>query len=105
MPKRTATEEDITPPIAPKVPWRVSSVSALPGFRLAVRFMDGSEGEVDLSRLVASERAGVFSKLRDPEVFAKVYLEYGAVSWPGEIDLAPDAMYDEIRANGRWVLE
>jgi hypothetical protein len=25
--------------------------------------------------------------------------------WPGEIDLAPDAMYDEIKKQGRWVLE
>lgn len=23
--------------------------------------------------------------------------------WPGELDLAPDAMYDEIKANGHWV--
>ena len=29
----------------------------------------------------------------------------GAVQWPNGADLAPDAMYDEIRANGRWVLE
>lgn len=105
MRKWTATEEDLTPPVVPKAPWRVSSVRALPGFSLAVQFMDGTKGEVDLSRRVASEQAGVFSKLRDPEVFAQVYLEYGAVAWPGEIDLAPDAMYDEIRAHGRWVLE
>jgi hypothetical protein len=29
----------------------------------------------------------------------------GAVMWPGEIDLAPDAMYDEIRKEGRWAPE
>jgi hypothetical protein len=105
MRKRTATEEDIAPPVVPKAPWRVSIVRALPGFRLAVQFVDGSKGEVDLSRRLASHRAGVFGKLRDPAVFAQVHLEYGAVTWPGEIDLAPDTMYDEIRAHGRWVLE
>jgi hypothetical protein len=83
----------------------VSSVQALPGYRLAVRFTDGTAGEVDLSRRVASPKAGVFNKLRDPSLFAQVYLDYGAVTWPGEIDLAPDAMYDEILAHGRWVLE
>jgi hypothetical protein len=31
-------------------------------------------------------------------------LEYGAVTWPGEIDLAPDAMYEEIKQNGTWAL-
>jgi len=29
---------------------------------------------------------------------------YGAVTWPGEIDLAPDAMYAEITATGAWTL-
>lgn len=80
-------------------------MQALPGYRLVVRFTDGTAGEVDLSRRVASKKAGVFNKLRDPSLFAQVYLDYGAVTWPGEIDLAPDAMYDEIRAHGRWVLE
>jgi len=27
------------------------------------------------------------------------------VEWPGEIDLAPDAMHEEILANGTWVLD
>jgi hypothetical protein len=34
-----------------------------------------------------------------------VFLDLGAVSWPGEIDLAPDAMHDEIEAHGEWVLQ
>jgi hypothetical protein len=38
-------------------------------------------------------------------VFARAYVEYGAVVWPGEIDLAPDAMYDEIKKHRRWILE
>lgn len=105
MQKEPTSEQDIAPSIVPKAPWRVSSVRALQHFRLAVQFMDGTSGEVDLSRRVASDHAGVFSKLRDPAVFAQVYLDHGAVAWPGEIDLAPDAMYDEIRARGRWILK
>lgn len=26
-------------------------------------------------------------------------------AWPGEIDLAPDAMHDAIKQKGRWVLQ
>jgi hypothetical protein len=26
------------------------------------------------------------------------------VTWPGEIDLAPDAMYAEIKQGGHWIL-
>ena len=31
--------------------------------------------------------------LRDAKRFAKVYVEHGALSWPGGIDLAPEAIY------------
>jgi hypothetical protein len=83
----------------------VIEVHTLTGYRLVVRFVDGTTGEVDLSRLVMSDSAGVFAQLRDPALFAQAHVEYGAVVWPGEIDLAPDAMYDEIKKQGRWVLE
>ena len=105
MRDQTNPEENLAPGIVPKAPWRVMHVQALPGYRLAVQFVDGTAGEVDLSCLVTSEHAGVFSKLRDPVLFADVCLDYGAVTWPGELDLAPDAMYDAIRAHGCWVLE
>jgi hypothetical protein len=29
----------------------------------------------------------------------------GFIEWPGDIDLAPDAMYEEISTQGVWVLE
>jgi hypothetical protein len=47
----------------------------------------------------------VFAALRDPKAFAQVRCERGYVEWPGDLDLAPDAMYAEIRKSGRWVLE
>jgi hypothetical protein len=47
----------------------------------------------------------VFAALRDPRTFSQARVELGVVTWPGELDLAPDAMYDEIRAYGKWVLD
>jgi hypothetical protein len=73
-------------------------------FRLRVRFVDGVEGVVEMSGRVKSPTAGVFSKLADPDLFAQVFVEHGAVTWPGELDLAPDAMHDEIAAKGLWIL-
>lgn len=67
-----------------------------------VRFADGLEGPV---RLRASFLHGVFEALRDRGTFRQLTVENGFVSWPGDIDLAPDAMYDAIRRNGAWVLE
>jgi len=85
--------------------WRVAAVEALPRFRLRVRFVDGTEGAVELGDLIRSAGAGVFSALADPALFAQARVEYGAVTWPGEIDLAPDAMYAAIKKTGTWVLQ
>jgi hypothetical protein len=92
----------LMPPVQAVAAWDVVEVMPLPGHRLAVRFVDGLSGIVDLSARVVSPTAGVFERLRDVDVFAQVYIAYGAVTWPREIDLAPDAMHDEIKARGVW---
>ena len=92
------------PPIRPSAPWRVKEVQPLDGFRLPVVFADHLCGEVYLAGLVHFPKAGVFASLADPKMFAKVSLQYGAVVWPGEIDLAPDAMHAAIQEAGVWVL-
>jgi hypothetical protein len=108
MRAETDTEEDraieVVPPVIPQAPWRIAAVEALPGFRFSVRFNDGTEGEVQMAEMVHSSKAGVFTVLRDEELFRQVRLEWGAVTWPGELDLAPDAMYDEIKQHGEWIL-
>ena len=105
MRNQTESAQDFATGVIPSAPWRVTEVRALTGYRLSVTFVDGTTGEVDLSRLVASGRAGVFAGLRDPAVFALVRVEHGAVTWPGDIDLAPDAMHDELKEHGVWILE
>ncbi|GGA35347.1 DUF2442 domain-containing protein [Dyella nitratireducens] len=84
--------------------WRVVAVTAMPAYRLDVRFRDGTSGIVDMSALVNSDSAGVFLSLREPAVFSAVRIELGALAWPGEIDLAPDALYASIKAKGDCVL-
>lgn len=86
------------------VPWRVVGLTVLPNYRLDVAFVDGVSGIVDAFNLVHANDAGVFAVLKDAEIFGQAYLDYGAVTWPGNLDLAPDAMYDEIKKHGIWVL-
>ena len=105
MRNQAESKQDLAPRIIPCAPWRVVEVRALPDYHLFVKFVDGTTGEVDLSRILLGDKAGIFAALRDPALFAEVYVEYGAVMWPGEIDLAPDAMYDEIKKRGRWAPE
>jgi len=97
----------IEPPIRHVVPWRVVSVSAEPGLRLHVTFVDGTSGEVDLQNFLSSPkiRGTVFELLQNAEAFSKVRVVMGAVQWANGADLAPDAMYDAIKVQGRWLVE
>jgi hypothetical protein len=54
--------------------------------------------------MVHSPKAGVFAALADASLFAQVTLDYGAVAWPGELDLAPDAMHAAIQERRVWSL-
>ncbi|MHB1674050.1 MAG: DUF2442 domain-containing protein [Acidobacteriaceae bacterium] len=94
----------VAPEVAPRSPWRVTGVEVLPGFRLQVAFADGLTGVVDMSGLVHSPKAGVFAALADPSLFAQVTIHYGTIEWPGEVDLAPDAMHTAIQEHGEWLL-
>jgi len=108
MAAHAVSEEDrptsLIPPVVATAPDDVRYVIPLPGYRLAVRFFDGVAGVVDMSALVLSPDAGVFGALADPHRFAEVFIEYGAVTWPGELDLAPDALHTELSASGEWRL-
>jgi hypothetical protein len=73
----------------------ITHAEAKPGYRLRVRFADGVEGEVSVLPLVGK---GVFVAWEDREFFSRVAVdpESGTVTWPGGIDLAPDALYEKI---------
>jgi hypothetical protein len=66
MRKEPGSDADSSAGLRAPVPWHVVDVRPAGGYRLAVTFADGTRGEVDLSRLVASDDAGVFEQLRDP---------------------------------------
>ncbi|MBN9357617.1 MAG: DUF2442 domain-containing protein [Herbaspirillum huttiense] len=81
--------------------WEVVELKQCGEYALQVRFRDGVEGPV---RFLPSFFRGVFAELQDPAQFSRVRLVDGVVTWPGELDLAPDAMHDEIKRNGQWLL-
>jgi hypothetical protein len=82
--------------------WDVIEARVLEPGRFCVKFADGLEGTV---RFAPSAYRGVFAKLKDPEEFAKLRVEGYFVTWPGELDLAPDALYAGIRHSGEYLLQ
>jgi hypothetical protein len=102
MPQQGTAEKDHASRLKPMVDDTVISVEVPEHLRLLVRFRDGLAGEVIFKE---SHLTGVFEPLKEPAFFARVSCAEGFVEWPGEIDLAPDAMYDEISDHGTWILD
>jgi hypothetical protein len=70
---------------------KIVQAKPLANFRLELAFDDGEGGIVDLSHLAGH---GVFEAWNKPNTFESVRItEFGAVEWPGEIDLCPDSLY------------
>lgn len=87
--------ERLNPYDRPEAMHRIVEVEARKGYRIWIRFEDEVSGEVDLSGLVGK---GVFRRWKEEAEFRKVHIdpETGTVAWPGDIDLAPDALYRDL---------
>lgn len=76
----------------------ITRVEVIGDHRLRLTFEDGTVGDVDLSE---REWRGVFEPLREPAYFARVSVdpEAGTITWPNGVDMAPEPLYAEARAN------
>ena len=68
------------------------------GHQLRLTFQDGTVGDVDFR---GRDWRGVLAPLRDPAYFALVAVDPagGTIAWPNGVDLAPEPLYAEARAN------
>lgn len=71
----------------------VADVEPRGGYRLWLRFQDGTEGEIDLGPELRFQ--GVFAPLRDPVAFARVRVnpDLGTICWPNDADWDPLVLY------------
>ena len=71
----------------------IVSVQPLETYHLFLKFEDGIEGIVDLSRII--EFSGVFAPLKDPQSFAQVKVdpELRTIVWENGADLDPVVLY------------
>ena len=78
---------------------KVTRLEKLDGFRLRVSFNDGSEGVHDFASLL-NEPGPMLEPLHDESYFARVFLEFGAPSWPNGFDIAPEWLWREMETAG-----
>jgi hypothetical protein len=77
--------------------WDVVAATAASDTSLRVSFRDGLRGEVAFA---PSFFRGAFAPLADPRLFRQVSVDDDAITWPGDLDLAPDALHRSILATG-----
>lgn len=75
----------------------VVGVTVIGDHELRLLFEDGTVDDIAFSD---DEWRGVFAPLRDPELFAQVCVDpqAGTIVWPGDLDMAPEALYLQARA-------
>lgn len=74
-------------------PVTARSVRPLKDHRLIITFDSGEKRIFDFTPLLDMP---CYKPLCDPELFSRVYVEYGTAVWnDGEIDIAPETLYSE----------
>ena len=70
----------------------VSSVQAAPDFALLLTFNSGERRRFDMRPYL---HYPVFRRLENAGYFSLARVDYGTVTWPGDIDIAPETLYDQ----------
>ena len=70
----------------------VIKVKAMPGYLLELEFENGECRLFDMSSIIDKKP---FVRLKENNAFFAAHVDYGTVVWPGEIDIAPETLYDK----------
>ena len=69
---------------------QIAAVRVKPEYRLLLEYENGETRLFDASPYLDR---GVFTRLKEPKLFAQARIEFGTVTWPGELDIAPETLY------------
>jgi hypothetical protein len=70
----------------------VVAVKALPNFQLNLIYANGERRHFDMRPLLKMKP---WDRIASQHLFELVRVDYGTVIWPGEIDVAPETLYDD----------
>lgn len=72
----------------------VVKVEAQADYTLLLEFENGERRVFDMTPYLDKKP---FVRLKGSPLFALASVDYGTVVWPGEIDIAPETLYDRSR--------
>ena len=70
-------------------------IEYLSEYKLRLTFENGKQGIIDFQNYI--NKGGIFSRLSDINFFKKAFVnkELGVLCWPGDVDIAPETLYNE----------
>lgn len=63
-----------------------------PDFQMDIEFENGEKRRFDMRPLLSMKPWGRIASLA---LFQRASVDYGTVVWPGDIDIAPETLYDD----------
>ena len=70
----------------------VCEVRASSDYKLILYFNNGEKRSFDMTPYL---QYTVFRRLENKAFFSLAHVDYGTVVWPGEIDIAPETLYNK----------
>lgn len=61
-------------------------------FQLDLVYANGEQRRFNMRPLLSVKP---WDRIANPHIFKLVRVDYGTVVWPGEIDIAPETLYDD----------
>jgi hypothetical protein len=78
----------------------VIGLKRLGAYRLEIAFSDGSVGIRDFADMV-SRNGEMVRPLKNPDYFARAFIEDGALKWPNGDDVDPIELHREMKEAGQ----
>lgn len=73
---------------------KVIKATYLKDYSILIEFSDGTASEADFRGFIfARNQNPMTSQFKDQNLFAKVFVEHGTLSWFGEMDFDPSDLY------------
>lgn len=75
---------------------KLTAIESKGDARLLLRFSDGAWGIHDFLRYLEAGTEMTLP-LRDPQFFARHFIEAGALAWPNGFDLSAESLYQRLK--------